>query len=71
MKSAFRAKVASAEAQRDEELEEAKRIAELERERLIREELMIPSFEKVLQQSTGCSHAQTKAWGDKYGSGLR
>lgn len=67
----FRAKVASAEADHEQELAELKRVADRERERLIREELNIPGFEKVLRPALGCSHPRTKAWGDKYGLGQR
>lgn len=68
---AFENKIASLEAARDEELVRLKQLAGIERERLIREELSIPGFEKALQRNVGCAHARTKAWGDKYGSGLR
>lgn len=68
---AFHNKVAVEEAARDVELTRLKQLASIERERLIREELIIPGFEKALQRNVGCAHARTKAWGDKYGSGLR
>lgn len=68
---AFQNKVAVEEAARDVELARLKQLASIERERLIREELSIPGFEKALQRNVGCAHARTKAWGDKYGSGLR
>lgn len=71
LQRAFRGKVARAEAERDEELAKQKELARIERERLMREELGIPGFEKALQRNIGCSHTRTKAWGDKYGSGLR
>lgn len=71
MQKAFRAKAAAAEATRDAELARLKRHAKIERERLIKEELGIPGFDKALQANIGCSHTRTKAWGDKYGSGLR
>lgn len=58
-------------AERDAEIARLKQLAEIERERLIREELGIPHFEKVFQRDLGCLHPQTKAWGNKYGSGLR
>lgn len=68
---AFASKVAAAEEVRDAELSRLKGLARVERERLIKEELGIPGFEKALQRNIGCSHTRTKAWGDKYGSGLR
>ncbi len=71
MKRAFRAKTAEAEATRDAELARLKHLAKVERERLIKEELGIPNFRRALQANIGCSHARTKAWGDKYGSGLK
>lgn len=71
MQRAFQSKVAAAEAARDTELARLKRLARIERERLIKEELGIPGFEKALQRDIGCAHIRTKAWGDKYGSGLR
>lgn len=67
----FRAKAAAVETARDVELARLKKMARVERERLIKEELGIPEFEKALQANIGCSHVRTKAWGDKYGSGLR
>ncbi|CAN0476128.1 unnamed protein product, partial [Laminaria digitata] len=48
-----------------------KELARIERERLMQQELGIPGFEKALQRNIGCSHIRTKAWGDKYGLGLR
>lgn len=71
MQKAFRAKATAAEATRDAELARLKRLAKIERERLIKEELGIPGFNKALQANIGCPHTRTKAWGDKYGSGLR
>lgn len=71
MQRAFRGKIAKVEAERDEELSRQKELARLERERLMQQELSIPGFEKALQRNIGCSHIRTKAWGDKYGSGLR
>lgn len=71
MRRAFRAKAKAVEKARDAELARLKRAARVERERLIREELGIPGFDKALQANIGCSHVRTKAWGDKYGSGLR
>lgn len=71
MRRAFRAKAKAVETARDAELARLKRAARIERERLIREELGIPGFDKALQANIGCSHVRTKAWGDKYGSGLR
>eukprot|EP00752_Nemacystus_decipiens_P010357 g9227.t1 len=71
LQKVFRAKTAAAEATRDAELARLKRLAKIERDRLIKEELGIPGFDKALQANIGCSHARTKAWGDKYGSGLR
>ncbi|CAM9615269.1 unnamed protein product, partial [Choristocarpus tenellus] len=41
------------------------------REKLIRESLSIPNFERVLQSSISCQHSKRKAWGSKYGSGIR
>ena len=63
--------MAEARAERDAEKARLKQLASIERERLIREELGIPRFEKALKPNIGCSHTRTKAWGDKYGSGLR
>lgn len=68
---AYLASVASVEGVRDEEIGRLKRLADEERKRLIKEEVTIRGFEKALQRNVGCSHTRTKAWGDKYGSGLR
>lgn len=64
-------KISAIKRSRDEELGKLKRLADRERKRLIKEEVTIVGFEKALQRNIGCSHTRTKAWGDKYGSGLR
>lgn len=68
---AFQAKSEVAESTRNAEIARLKRHAKIERERLVKEELGIPDFDRALQANIGCSHTRTKAWGDKYGSGLR
>lgn len=68
---AFQAKIRVVESARDEELGKLKRLADLERQRLIAEETKILGFEKALQRNIGCAHTRTKAWGNEYGSGLR
>ena len=71
LQSVFREKTVALESARDAELARLKRLAKIERDRLIKEELGIPNFGRALQANIGCSHTRTKAWGDKYGSGLR
>lgn len=71
MKRASEAKIEAIGRIRDEELGKLKRLADGERKRLIKEEMRVVGFEKALQRNIGCSHTRTKAWGDKYGSGLR
>lgn len=71
LQNVFREKTVALETARDAELARLKRLAKIERDRLIKEELSIPNFGRALQANIGCSHTRTKAWGDKYGSGLR
>lgn len=71
LQRAFRAKTEAAESTLNAEIARLKRLARIERERLVKEELGIPNFDRALQANIGCSHTRTKAWGDKYGSGLR
>ncbi|CAM9204617.1 unnamed protein product, partial [Discosporangium mesarthrocarpum] len=52
-------------------LAQLKQQADEDREKLIHERLAIPNFHLALQKGLSCPHSKTKAWGDKYGSGLR